>query len=103
MLAAAVVHEMRRFGWLRFCELRQFERAFDLERASLAAGLLCFKHNFKHVQRVVRRHERARAVVNALDEVPQAEGQRLWTCSDTDWCREQQLAQQEEGSTADAR
>ena len=25
-----------------------------------------------------------------LDEVVQAEGVRLWTCSDTDWCREQQ-------------
>lgn len=25
-----------------------------------------------------------------LDEVPLAGGQTLWTCSDTDWCREQQ-------------
>ncbi|MBL0728864.1 alpha-D-ribose 1-methylphosphonate 5-phosphate C-P-lyase PhnJ [Piscinibacter sp. HJYY11] len=33
-----------------------------------------------------------------LDEVLQAEGQRLWTCSDTDWCREQQ-----EGTTPHAR
>jgi alpha-D-ribose 1-methylphosphonate 5-phosphate C-P lyase len=27
-----------------------------------------------------------------LDEVLQAEGERLWTCSDTDWCREQREA-----------
>lgn len=27
-----------------------------------------------------------------LDEVVQGEGERLWTCSDTDWCREQQEA-----------
>jgi alpha-D-ribose 1-methylphosphonate 5-phosphate C-P lyase len=27
-----------------------------------------------------------------LDEVVQGEGVRLWTCSDTDWCREQQEA-----------
>ncbi|WP_088280035.1 alpha-D-ribose 1-methylphosphonate 5-phosphate C-P-lyase PhnJ [Ideonella sp. A 288] len=27
-----------------------------------------------------------------LDEVVQAGGERLWTCSDTDWCREQQEA-----------
>lgn len=33
-----------------------------------------------------------------LDEVVQAEGARLWTCSDTDWCREQQ-----EGPNAHAR
>ena len=25
-----------------------------------------------------------------LDETPLADGQALWTCSDTDWCREQQ-------------
>jgi alpha-D-ribose 1-methylphosphonate 5-phosphate C-P lyase len=38
-----------------------------------------------------------------LDEVVQAEGERLWTCSDTDWCREQQQQQQEKGATAHAR
>jgi alpha-D-ribose 1-methylphosphonate 5-phosphate C-P lyase len=27
-----------------------------------------------------------------LDEVVQAAGERLWTCSDTDWCREQREA-----------
>ena len=29
-----------------------------------------------------------------LDEVLQAGGERLWTCSDTDWCREQQEAKE---------
>lgn len=33
-----------------------------------------------------------------LDEVPQDGGERLWTCSDTDWCREQQ-----QGTPLDAR
>jgi alpha-D-ribose 1-methylphosphonate 5-phosphate C-P lyase len=27
-----------------------------------------------------------------LDEVPRDDGSRLWTCSDSDWCREQQEA-----------
>ncbi|MBX3619860.1 MAG: alpha-D-ribose 1-methylphosphonate 5-phosphate C-P-lyase PhnJ [Rhizobacter sp.] len=30
-----------------------------------------------------------------LDEVVQGVGETLWTCSDTDWCREQQAAAQE--------
>jgi alpha-D-ribose 1-methylphosphonate 5-phosphate C-P lyase len=35
-----------------------------------------------------------------LDEVVRDGGERLWTCSDTDWCREQQ---QQEGAAAHAR
>lgn len=37
-----------------------------------------------------------------LDEVVQAGGGRLWTCSDTDWCREQRQPP-EEGTPAHAR
>jgi alpha-D-ribose 1-methylphosphonate 5-phosphate C-P lyase len=37
-----------------------------------------------------------------LDEVVQSGGERLWTCSDTDWCREQRQLP-EEGTPAHAR